>query len=79
MTPGRTPRPEEVRAARERASLSPRQAADLVFVSERLWLDFEAGSARMSAASWAFFLIAPEQQPVTAYVERYRGLRDTDK
>lgn len=57
--PGRNPKPEEIRAAREAARLSQTEAAELCFSTLRSWQNWEAGEAaggsRMHPAIWAYW------------------------
>lgn len=54
--PGRTPKPAEIRAAREDAQLSRRDAAWLVHSSERTWEKWELGAQRMHPGLWELFV-----------------------
>ncbi len=54
--PGRTPKPDEIRAARETAGLSRKDAAWLVHSSWRSWEKWELGMARMHPAIWELFV-----------------------
>jgi putative transcriptional regulator len=45
--PASRPRPEAIRAAREAAGMTQRQAAALIYASERAWQQWEAGSRPM--------------------------------
>lgn len=40
--PGSNPSTADIRAAREKAGLTQREAADLIFGTERAWQDWEA-------------------------------------
>jgi DNA-binding transcriptional regulator YiaG len=59
MTPGEIPTPDQVKAVRESAGLTQRQAAELIWVSEGTWRQWESTSAvkarkMMPVAWWAF-------------------------
>lgn len=51
-TPGRNPSPEEIRAAREAAGLTQREAAALVWATGSAWENWEQGLRRMHPAIW---------------------------
>jgi len=51
------PAPDEIRAAREAASLSRAQAAALVFCKTRAWDRWETGERKMHPAMWELFNI----------------------
>lgn len=51
--PGRNPTPDEIRALRENANLSERDAARLVFVTASTWRRWEAGEKRMHPGLFA--------------------------
>ena len=53
--PGRNPTPTEIRAAREKASLTQTQAAELIHCTLRGWQEWEAGNRRMHPAIWELF------------------------
>lgn len=50
--PGRTPKPDEIRAAREAAGLSRDAAAKLIYKSVRSWEKWENGERPMDPAWW---------------------------
>lgn len=54
-SPARNPAPAEIRATREGAGLTARQAADLVHVTERNWFHWEHGDRQMHPAFWELF------------------------
>lgn len=59
---GRTPKPEEVRAAREAAGLSQTAAAALIHATLRTWQNWEADESdpnhrRMHPGLWELFLL----------------------
>lgn len=56
-SPARNPKPEEIRAAREAASLTQTEAAELIHSTLRTWQDWEAGIARMHPGLWELFLV----------------------
>lgn len=51
----RNPKPEDIRAVREAASLTQTEAAQLIHSTLRTWQDWEAGIARMHPAFWEDF------------------------
>lgn len=53
--PGMTPKPDEIRAAREAAGLSRRDAAALVYATVRGWEKWELGERSMHPAFWELF------------------------
>jgi DNA-binding transcriptional regulator YiaG len=53
--PSATPSPEEVRAARELAQLTQKEAADLIHCTESGWQKWELGERRMHPAFWDLF------------------------
>lgn len=60
--PGRNPKPQEVRAAREAAGLTVAAAASLIHCSAVTWSQWESGpenerSRRMHPAFWELFAI----------------------
>lgn len=52
-----SPSPAEIRAARESAGLSQKDAAALIHSTWRTWQDWEAGKARMHPGLWELFRI----------------------
>jgi DNA-binding transcriptional regulator YiaG len=56
-SPARNPTHEEIRAAREAASLTQTAAAELIHSTLRTWQDWEAGIARMHPGLWELFLV----------------------
>jgi putative transcriptional regulator len=70
--PARTPQPDEIREARERAGLTPRQAGALVYVTGSKWEACEAGTARMHPGLWELFAIKLRWQRDTAAAKRYQ-------
>lgn len=52
MTPGEIPTPDQVRAAREAAGQLQREAADLIWVTEITWRQWESGARKMSPVAW---------------------------
>lgn len=54
--PGRTPSPDEIRAAREAAGLSRKEAAWLVHSSVRTFEKWELGAQRMHPGLWELFV-----------------------
>lgn len=54
--PGRTPKPDEIRAAREAAQLSRKDAAWLVHTSVRTYEKWELGEQRMHPGLWELFV-----------------------
>jgi DNA-binding transcriptional regulator YiaG len=55
IKPGERPTAEQVRAARERYSLSQREAAALIYYTRMGWSHFESGQRRMHPALWEFW------------------------
>ena len=55
--PASNPKPEEIKAARQKSGLSARQAAERIFCTERAWHLWEAGERRMPPAFFELFLI----------------------
>jgi DNA-binding transcriptional regulator YiaG len=55
--PGRTPKPDEIRAAREAAGLSRLDAAALIYRSVRGWEKFESGERPLDPALWELWLL----------------------
>lgn len=53
----RNPAANEIRAAREAASLSQAAAGELVHTTCRVWQQWEAGDRRMHPAFWELFLL----------------------
>jgi hypothetical protein len=59
------PTPAQVKAARERAGLTLKQAAALAgSPNARAWLRYESAERQMGADRWALFLLALGQHPV---------------
>ncbi len=46
------PLPEEIRRARAQALMSARQAAQVIYCTERTWCYWESGQNRMHPAFW---------------------------
>lgn len=59
----RNPRPAEIRAAREAASLTQTQAGAVVYVSMRGWQQWEAGERPMHPAFWELFRLKLREPP----------------
>lgn len=57
-----SPTAEVIRAAREKARLTPAEAAQLVHTYSRLWRYWESGKHRMPAAAWELFQIKVAQR-----------------
>ena len=57
MSDQSNPSPDQIRATREAARLTPAEAAAMVHALERSWYHWESGAHRMPAASWELFLI----------------------
>lgn len=55
LAPGRNPKPDEIRAARESAGLSQTAAAELCYSTLRSWQNWEGGQARMHPAIWLWW------------------------
>ena len=58
-----SPRPEVIRAARERADLSQAVAAMMLHVTLTQWGRWEAGSHAMPLAMFEHFLVLTDQHP----------------
>ena len=54
-SPSRNPTPVEIRRARDRAGLTQTKAAALVYTTDRVWRQWEAGDRRMHPAFWELF------------------------
>ena len=52
MTPGETPTPEQVRAAREAANQTQAEAAETIWKSEVTWRQWESGIRKMPPVAW---------------------------
>lgn len=50
-----SPKPSQVRAAREAAGLTQTAAAALIYCTLRGWQEWEAGNRRMHPALWELF------------------------
>lgn len=63
LVPGREPRPEELRAAREAAGLTQQQAAELIYTSPRNWQAWEQEQQgrRMPASAFELFMLKTGQ------------------
>lgn len=59
--PGRNPKAEEIRAAREAAGLSEVQAARLIYGTITAWQRWETGERAMHPAIWELFRIKTGQ------------------
>lgn len=55
MTTGETPTPDQVRAAREAAGLTQREAGELIWVTADAWRQWESGIRRMMPVAWWAF------------------------
>ena len=53
--PGRTPRPEEILAARQALNLTQTAAARMIYVSLRAWQQWESGERKLHPAFWELF------------------------
>lgn len=58
-----SPKPENIRAAREAAGLTQAQAAKLIHASLNGWFQWETGQRRMHPAFWELFLIKCGNSP----------------
>jgi putative transcriptional regulator len=54
-SPHASPKPEQIRAAREAAGLTQTEAAELIHGSLRAWQQYEAGDRIMHAGLWELF------------------------
>jgi DNA-binding transcriptional regulator YiaG len=50
--PRANPKPDALKKAREETGLSQREAAELIYSTERTWQDWELGQRRMHPALW---------------------------
>ena len=46
------PDPAEIKAAREQVGLTQRQAAELIYMTERAWIKYESGERRLHPQHW---------------------------
>jgi hypothetical protein len=71
--PARTPKPDEMRAAREANKLSPAEAGKLCFSTGQWWEDCELGRKRCHPAIWQYWLsrVDPIAQLAAAASRRY--------
>ena len=51
-----SPLPQQLNGARELANLSQKEAAAIIYCSERAWQDWEAGRRRMHPQMWEAFV-----------------------
>ena len=56
------PTPEQIKRIRKAIKLTQREAAKLLYVSERNWINYEKGDINMSIAFWIMFLLKVEYQ-----------------
>lgn len=70
-TPGRNPKPAEIRKRREQAHMSQVASAALIHVSLRSWEDWESGRTRMHPNHWRAYLL--DTQPLIDHPERTEG------
>jgi len=56
------PTKEEIKQARESASLSQKQAGELVYSAIRTWQQWEAGDRKMHPGLWELFRIKTESK-----------------
>jgi hypothetical protein len=56
-SPGKSPAPDDIRAAREASGLTARKAAALVHRSQDWWEAIEKGERQMDATAWEHFLL----------------------
>ncbi len=61
--PGRTPKPAEIRAAREAAGLTQTEAAALVYCTLSAWQRWEQDERRMHPATWELWRIKAARTP----------------
>ena len=67
---GTSPRPEEIRAARQDSGLSQTAAARLIYSTLRTWQDWEAGIAGMHPGLWELFQAKrPRSKPTSSYLQ----------
>lgn len=60
MKKSRAPRPEEIRAVREKSGLTQEEAAALIGYTRRAWQEWEAGTRGMRRALFDLFV---QRQP----------------
>lgn len=53
--PGSTPKPDQIRAAREAAGLTQTEAAKLIYCGLRAWQEWEHANREMHPAFWELF------------------------
>lgn len=53
----KSPSPDEVKAARQRAGLTQAAAAALIYCGWRAWQEWEAGNRRMHPAYWELWAL----------------------
>ncbi len=56
MTRAKAPTPEQIKAAREKAGLTQKDAADLIGYTRRAWQQWEAGDRGMRRALFELFV-----------------------
>lgn len=56
-TPAARPPPPTIHAARQSLAMSPRDAAQVVYATERAWRSWEAGERPMHPAIWELFKV----------------------
>jgi hypothetical protein len=64
-----SPSAEQVRLSRVRAGLTQKQAASVVYVGERMWQRYEAGTYEMHPGLWELFrykVFHVRPDPITA-------------
>lgn len=55
------PTPETIKAAREKAGLTQKEAGELIGAALRTWQDWEGGQRKMPLAKWELWLIKVSQ------------------
>ena len=56
------PTPEQIKKIRKAIKLTQKEAAKLLYVSERNWINYEKGDINMSIAFWVMFLLKVQYQ-----------------
>ncbi len=64
------PTPEQVRAARQAAGLTPQQCSELLGLRRVAWAEYERGERRPSGPQWEMFLLLTGQHPHWLLVPR---------
>lgn len=54
---------DDIKAARAKANITQKQAAETVYATSRAWQRWESGEREMSPADWELFLLKTNQHP----------------